>query len=292
MTAATLSDKAIFASLKAHPGLRDPFASIIGAIENSEGNFKEADAVEERIVEEMRLLGEAMQGWAENQVEATDEKFVDKLRCIAKVKKAPLAYEIRRGRGLRAAIPVREKARSPVHAQRESRFSGLFRPTTARDRRLRRDSLSLWRAPSCANTTASRSENTIQRVTSAMPETCRSGKISLDFPEAPGRHKDIVAETDGSMIPIVEPDARQKDKRKGKTLSWREAKISLTRAKGSRMRIYDGAIEGGVEIAGRQLLGCAVRAGFGADSAFTRSGTERPGSWVRWERTSAHKAAI
>ena len=53
--------------------LRDRFASIIGAIENSEGNFKEADAVEERIVEEMRLLGrEAMQGSAENQVEATE----------------------------------------------------------------------------------------------------------------------------------------------------------------------------------------------------------------------------
>src|SRR5208337_4406279 len=44
MTAATLSDEAILASLKAHPGLRDRFASIIGAIENSEGNFKEADA--------------------------------------------------------------------------------------------------------------------------------------------------------------------------------------------------------------------------------------------------------
>ena len=55
MTAATLSDEAILASLKAHPGLRDRFASIIGAIENSEGNFKEADAVEERIVEEMLM---------------------------------------------------------------------------------------------------------------------------------------------------------------------------------------------------------------------------------------------
>ena len=76
MTAAKLSDEAILASLKAHPGLRDRFASIIGAIEDSEANFKEADAVEERIVEEMRLLGrEAMQGWAENQVEATEREI-------------------------------------------------------------------------------------------------------------------------------------------------------------------------------------------------------------------------
>ena len=88
MTAAKLSDEAILASLKAHPGLRDRFASIIGAIENSEGNFKEADAVEERIVEEMRLLGrEAMQGSARTRSKRRNEKLVDKLRCIAKVKK-------------------------------------------------------------------------------------------------------------------------------------------------------------------------------------------------------------
>ena len=110
-------------------------------------------------------------------------------------------------------------------------------------------------------------ESTIQRVTLGHAGNMfEAGKSSLDFPEAPGRHKDIVAETDGGMIPIVEPDARQKDKRKGKTLSWREAKISLAHAKGSRTPIYAGAIEGGVETAGRQLLGCAVRAGFGADS--------------------------
>ena len=68
------------------------------------------------------------------------------------------------------------------------------------------------------------------------------------------------------MVPIVEPDAGQKDKRKGKTLSWREAKISLAHAKGSTTPVYAGAIEGGVETAGRQLLECAVRAGFGSDS--------------------------
>jgi hypothetical protein len=89
---------------------------------------------------------------------------------------------------------------------------------------------------------------------------------SRDFPEAPGRHKTIVAQTDGGMIPIVEPDARQKDKRKGKTLSWRGAKISLAHAKGCRTPVYAGTIEGGVEIAGWQPFECAVRVGFGADS--------------------------
>jgi hypothetical protein len=62
------------------------------------------------------------------------------------------------------------------------------------------------------------------------------------------------------------PDATRTDKRKGKTLLWRKATISLAHAKGSRTPVYGGGIEGGVEEAGRWLFVCAVRAGFGADS--------------------------
>jgi hypothetical protein len=76
MVAAKLSDEAILAILKANPGLGERFVSIAMAVADSEGNLKEADAAEERIVEEMRLLGrEAMQGWAENQVDATEKEI-------------------------------------------------------------------------------------------------------------------------------------------------------------------------------------------------------------------------
>jgi hypothetical protein len=80
------------------------------------------------------------------------------------------------------------------------------------------------------------------------------------------------------MIPIVEPDASQKDKRKGKTLSWREAKICLAHALGSQTPVYDGTIEGGVETAGRKLFACAVRAGFGATSHVHAVGDGAP--WI------------
>src|SRR5271168_1321698 len=84
MAAAKLSDAAFSAILEAHPGLRDRFVSIAMAVANSEGNLKEADAIEERIVEEMRLLGrEAMQGWAENEVEATESRSVSASLWIA-----------------------------------------------------------------------------------------------------------------------------------------------------------------------------------------------------------------
>jgi hypothetical protein len=75
MAAAKLSDEAS-AILEAHPGLRERFASIAMAVTNSGENLKEADAIEERIVEEMRLLGrEAMHGWAETQVKATEKEI-------------------------------------------------------------------------------------------------------------------------------------------------------------------------------------------------------------------------
>jgi hypothetical protein len=122
-------------------------------------------------------------------------------------------------------------------------------------------------------------ESTIQRITlghaKAIFESARAG---LDFPQAPGLHKQIVAETDGGMIPVMEPDASHKDKRKGKKLSWREAKISLAHAKGSRTPIYGGGIEGGVEAAGRHLLACAVRAGLGTETLVHAVGDGAP--WI------------
>jgi len=122
-------------------------------------------------------------------------------------------------------------------------------------------------------------ESTIQRITLGHAEAIfASDRDDVDFPRGPGQCKQIVAETDGGMIPIMTPDASQKDKRKGKTLSWREAKISLAHAKGSRTPVYGGGIEGGVEAAGRCLLACAVRAGFGADSHVHAVGDGAP--WI------------
>ena len=73
MEGSELSDDALIAALQAHPELRKRISSILLAVEGDEGELKEADAAEERLVEEMRLLGrEALQVWAENRVEATE----------------------------------------------------------------------------------------------------------------------------------------------------------------------------------------------------------------------------
>lgn len=71
-----LSDDTLTAALRAHPELRKRISSIVLAVEGDEGELKEADAAEERIVDEMRLLGrEALRGWAERRVEATEREI-------------------------------------------------------------------------------------------------------------------------------------------------------------------------------------------------------------------------
>jgi hypothetical protein len=56
MATTKLSDDALLAFFQSHPELRERMASIVGAVVNSEGNLEEADAAEERLVEEMRLF--------------------------------------------------------------------------------------------------------------------------------------------------------------------------------------------------------------------------------------------
>jgi hypothetical protein len=71
-----LSDEALTAALRAHPELRKRVSSIVVAVEGGAGELKEADAAEELLVEETRLLGrEALRGWAENRVAATEREI-------------------------------------------------------------------------------------------------------------------------------------------------------------------------------------------------------------------------
>lgn len=71
-----MSDEALLACLRAHPELRERVASIVLAVEDGEGDLKEADAAEELLVEETRALGrEALQSWAERRVRATEREI-------------------------------------------------------------------------------------------------------------------------------------------------------------------------------------------------------------------------
>lgn len=77
----------------------------------------------------------------------------------------------------------------------------------------------------------------------------------------------VIAQTDGCLIPIVKSDETKevRDKRKARELLWKEARLSVARKQGTVSK-HDKATLCGVEKAGGQLFDCAVKAGAGLNS--------------------------
>jgi len=110
------------------------------------------------------------------------------------------------------------------------------------------------------------SESVIRRVTLGHAQRIFETTERLEaWPQAPGQER-IIAEMDGGMIPIMEPDAARPDQRQGKRLFWKEAKIALAHPQGSKTLAYGGTVQGDAQEAGRILFDCARRAGFGHNS--------------------------
>lgn len=74
--------------------------------------------------------------------------------------------------------------------------------------------------------------------------------------------KELVTEMDGSLIPVVQP-ARNGDKRKGKTLVWREVRVCCARAADRASQLY-GATLGSLESCSLLWEQTARQAGLGA----------------------------
>jgi hypothetical protein len=93
--------------------------------------------------------------------------------------------------------------------------------------------------------------------------------LAPEIPESAGVEW-MIAETDGTMIPIVETsdtevDGSPVDKRKTRKGRWKEARLAFAHPKGSVTPVF-GCTLGGTEDAGNQLLACAIRAGMGQDT--------------------------
>ena len=71
----TLSDEAMMKRLNAHPEIKKRIGSMLAVVEDAGEDLKLADAAEMRLIEEIRRLGqEAMQAWANGQVQVCEQK--------------------------------------------------------------------------------------------------------------------------------------------------------------------------------------------------------------------------
>lgn len=122
------------------------------------------------------------------------------------------------------------------------------------------------------------------------PETIRKVTLThaekmekfLEVPsqKATGKAKQVLAEADGSMIPIVTVDnqSEKKDKRKTRAVKWREARLCHARNVDSVTAIFRATLKG-VEETGDKWFLCALEAGFGDETKVHCIGDGAP--WIR-----------
>ncbi len=139
-----------------------------------------------------------------------------------------------------------------------------------------------------------RHESTVRRIAEGHAQ--KGFEVAEPEPEWPRQAgcAVVVAETDGGMVPIVESSTTGTDRRKGKRLFWKEAKICLAHAQGSRTPVYGGTLQGDVDRAGQPLFRCALKAGFGQGSRLhaVGDGAEWIAAQHRLNASSAPMAAI
>jgi hypothetical protein len=122
-------------------------------------------------------------------------------------------------------------------------------------------------------------ESTIARITEGHAKRIfESAWPAQGWPTQEGTSTAIIVETDAAMVPIVDIDANQSDKRKCKTLRWQEAKICLAHPQGSKTRVFGGTLQAGADTAGQCLFDCAVQAGFGTVTPVHGVGDAAP--WI------------
>ena len=116
------------------------------------------------------------------------------------------------------------------------------------------------------------SASAIRRTTFAHGKAIQEMGEKIKSPAA----RQMVTEMDGSMIPVVQPGSGT-DRRKGKTLLWREARLCCARSLGQTQRIY-GATLGSVENASWLWRETAQRAGLAPETYVHGVGDGAP--WI------------
>lgn len=79
--------------LREYPELRARFEEMLAIVENADGDIVKADEAEERVIQELRQLGQsALQGWAERKQRRVQRESEGQREVTRKEKKTLLAH--------------------------------------------------------------------------------------------------------------------------------------------------------------------------------------------------------
>ena len=122
-------------------------------------------------------------------------------------------------------------------------------------------------------------ESTIQRITFAHAEAMyEAGREELEFPEAPGLRKPIVVETDGGMVPIVEPSCEGKTSARARRCLGGRRSCRWRTRKGAGRRFMRAGSRAERERPGAGCFAARFAPASGRTPGSTRSATARRGS--------------
>lgn len=77
MLVLTTEDQALYEKLNSYPILKARVKSLLEIVENSNGDLTKAAATEQRVIDELRQMGnEVLSGWATQQVNKTQKPNV------------------------------------------------------------------------------------------------------------------------------------------------------------------------------------------------------------------------
>lgn len=266
-TTLTPEDERLLERLKQHPQLRGRVERLVDLVEDAGDDLRKADEAERRVIEGVRGLGqELLEDWAEGQVAMRAVELERTLGVCREGKKLcwhstfgdievdePQYREGTRRRPFTQSSQVQHRGCS-LPLQRVVTDLGADLPFAQAAGKLQ-EHYGVVLSPS-----------TIRQVTEGHARALIAD--SEDEPAWPTQAgvATVIAEVDGGMVPLVEFDPDRADRRRDKRLRWKEVKVSLAHAHGSTTRVYDATLGGGVEVAGRQLLGCAIAVGLGSNS--------------------------
>ena len=261
-------DIEFFSQLDKQPGLKNRVKSILSIINNDEEKIVKAEEAEKRVTKEVRrLANDAITGWAEIRIEKSDTYLPDD-KSISRSGTKELHWHTTFGE-IRVIEQVYKRPGKRYRPFSES--AGIT---------CRRCSIPLQRivtdfgADHAFGQVPQKLEehygitlsvSTIRKITENhawhIHEKRKQERIE-EYPSEAGRDY-VIAETDGSMAPIVVTDENAEDRRKEKKCSWKEARLSMAHILGDTTLKFGVEFQEGVDEAGKNLFDCACRAGFG-----------------------------
>jgi len=250
-TTTTLNDQAILQGLT-NPQIKNRIASLLAVVQDASGDLKLADAAEMRLIEEIRCMGQEAIAGVGRQTGSSVRARGSSGRAGSLRREKKLTWHTTFG-----DVSVME----PQFRKKTKRIRPFVQSAKVNNRGC---SIALQRVVTDFGADQAFAqvmdklvehygivlgESTIRRLTEGHARKIfemaqRSEKPSKPLPSSAAQ---IIVEMVGGMVPIVEPDATQKDKRKGKNLLWKEAKICLAHAEGSKSPSYGGTLQGDVK---------------------------------------------